>query len=224
MQAFVSNSLTQPLLLEKTNKKSSFAIGPTRCRAKPLLFSSMNALIALSHFCEVHGPCVVFCTQAIHKTTTLDPLPTPSADNHVTDTTATISIPTNRTKEQTPDYSANSFSSYTSASEPLTPPQNATSSLRVSSPPSLRKSPTGGPLPASLSKSSYRTTTSTRSSSCAACSAQLPTILTEKDGSPQEAKMLLTRDEEDPYVKYVGTKSPQQLHLYKAVRLACVRR
>lgn len=27
----------------------------------------MNAIIALCHFCEAHGPCILFCTQAFHQ-------------------------------------------------------------------------------------------------------------------------------------------------------------
>jgi hypothetical protein len=43
-------------------------------------------------------------------------------------------------------------------------------------------------------------------------------------GAVIEAKRLVTVDEDDPTVQYMGTtKSPQQPHLYKAVRLACVR-
>ncbi|KAI9282566.1 vesicle coat protein [Sporodiniella umbellata] len=95
----------------------------------------MNALVALLHFCEVHGPCVVFCTQTIHD-------------------------------EQ--------------------PPQEVK-----------------------------------KSSSCAACTAQFP--LVNNGQSVSEAKHLLTTDEDYPHIKYMGTKSPTQNHLYKAVRLACVR-
>lgn len=28
----------------------------------------MNAIIALCHFCEAHGPCPIFCTQTIRET------------------------------------------------------------------------------------------------------------------------------------------------------------
>ncbi|KAG1463107.1 hypothetical protein G6F56_005362 [Rhizopus delemar] len=96
----------------------------------------MNALVALLHFCEVHGPCVVFCTQTIHD-------------------------------EQ--------------------------------------------PVQQEVKKSS----------SCPACTAQFPLVNTGQ--SVSEAKHLLTRDEDYPNIKYMGTKSPTQNHLYKAVRLACVR-
>ncbi|KAI7870029.1 vesicle coat protein [Spinellus fusiger] len=51
----------------------------------------------------------------------------------------------------------------------------------------------------------------------------MPFIITKEHQGPQEAKSLLTCDDEDPSVSYLGTKAPQQLHLYKAVRLACVR-
>jgi hypothetical protein len=95
----------------------------------------MNALVALLHFCEVHGPCVVFCTQTIHD---------------------------EQTQQET-----------------------------------VKKA-------------------------CPACTAQFPLVNTGHTVS--EAKHLLTVDEEYPNIKYIGTKSPTQNHLYKAVRLACVRR
>ncbi|KAG1057153.1 hypothetical protein G6F43_000988 [Rhizopus delemar] len=94
----------------------------------------MNALVALLHFCEVHGPCVVFCTQTVHD---------------------------EQTQQET-----------------------------------VKKA-------------------------CPACTAQFPLVNTGHTVS--EAKHLLTVDEEYPNIKYIGTKSPTQNHLYKAVRLACVR-
>jgi hypothetical protein len=57
---------------------------------------------------------------------------------------------------------------------------------------------------------------------CAACTAQFPLVNTGQ--SISEAKYLITTDEEYPNIKYIGTKTPPQNHLYKAVRLACVRR
>ncbi|ORE02421.1 hypothetical protein BCV72DRAFT_53192 [Rhizopus microsporus var. microsporus] len=96
----------------------------------------MNALVALLHFCEVHGPCVVFCTQTMHEEQSLD----------------------------------------------------------------MKKSNNGN---------------------CAACTAQFPLVNTGQ--SISEAKYLITTDEEYPNIKYIGTKTPPQNHLYKAVRLACVR-
>ncbi|KAI8143382.1 vesicle coat protein [Fennellomyces sp. T-0311] len=137
----------------------------------------MNALIALLHFCEVHGPSVVFCTQAIHQ----------KADDKPTD----ISV--------------------SSTSDPPTPPSTTmTTSPRAS----LRK----GAPPISLSKP-YQS--NPQPSSCAACGAQMPSVV--KDGSVVEAKRMVTTDDEDPSVEYIGTKAPQQLALYRAVRLACVR-
>ncbi|KAI8882202.1 hypothetical protein K501DRAFT_324120 [Backusella circina FSU 941] len=118
----------------------------------------MNALIALLHFCEVHGPCAVFCTQTIHKTEF--------------DCSETLNIPSSSSLK--------------------------TDLGRIPSPPSLRSQQTNSII-------------------CPACTAQLPFV---KGG---EAKRLVTLDEDDPSIQYVGTKAPQQNHLYKAVRLACVR-
>ncbi|KAI9019395.1 vesicle coat protein [Phycomyces nitens] len=179
----------------------------------------MNALVALLHFCEVHGPCVVFCTQAIHR---------PDLPH---DLDAMLTIPT--LKEKSTDHStiphlqpSASLSSTLSITELHTSP-NSNPSPRLQSPPSissLRK------VPCSITSSTKGFPTSLRdhplsgqSSTCAACTAQMPMITTKEHCGPQEAKSLLTRDEEDPSVSYIGSKAPQQLHLYKAVRLACVR-
>ncbi|KAI8981548.1 vesicle coat protein [Pilobolus umbonatus] len=131
----------------------------------------MNALIALLHFCEVHGPCVVFCTQAIH--------------NSVAE-------------------SGSCVKSVHTENDLPTPPNG------VRSPPSI----------SSLRKTSI-STTNTKPTQCPACTAQLPLI--PNGQATVESKRLITVDEDDPTVTYVGTKSPQQNHLYKAVRLACVR-
>ncbi|RCI02962.1 hypothetical protein CU098_008651 [Rhizopus stolonifer] len=144
----------------------------------------MNALIALLHFCEVHGPCVVYCTQAIHNTTkSLEDIHIPPLK--------TQPIPIARPVHHQPQAS-----SITSCS---------------TTPSSLRKN--------SLSS---LTTTSNTTSSCAACTAQLPLVNTGQGIT--EAKRLVTLDQDDPSIQYIGTtKSPQQPHLYKAVRMACVR-
>ena len=33
-----------------------------------IALSEMNAIISLCHFCELHGPAIIFCTQAFHST------------------------------------------------------------------------------------------------------------------------------------------------------------
>jgi hypothetical protein len=124
----------------------------------------MNALIALLHFCEVHGPCAVFCTQTIHKAEF--------------DCSETLNIPSSSCLKT--EYGGEK---------------------RIPSPPSLRSQQTSNSI-------------------CPACTAQLPFV----KGGTTEAKRLVTFDEDDPSIQYVGTKAPQQNHLYKAVRLACVRR
>ncbi|KAI9320878.1 vesicle coat protein [Dichotomocladium elegans] len=180
----------------------------------------MNALIALLHFCEVHGPCVVFCTQTMHN-----------ADTHAIDNSAatndipaskitmsdTINIPTNdadRHQWNAPTALPDSLSS-TSTTDPPTPPNTTTGSPRVSSP-SLRKSKNN-------SIQQQRSCRPSQATSCAACSAQMPSVISSKDGVSAEAKLIVIKDDEDRSVEYVGSKSPQQLHLYKAVRLSCVR-
>lgn len=137
----------------------------------------MNALIALLHFCEVHGPCVVYCTQTIHKTPMNSPLTT-SSD---------VQIPPLK-----------SMTLLDSTDAPILPP------IRKNSLCSSSISPKSIP------------------GSCAACTAQLP--LVNHGHIISEAKSLYTLDEDDSTITYLGTKSPQQNHLYKAVRLACVRR
>ncbi|CAO3622100.1 unnamed protein product [Mucor hiemalis] len=139
----------------------------------------MNALIALLHFCEVHGPCVVYCTQTIHKTPTNSPLTTTTHGDVLIPPLKSMTLVT----EETP-------------SAPILPPILRKNSL-CSIPPK------------------------TLSGSCAACTAQLP--LVNNGHGVSEAKSLYTLDEDDASVSYIGTKQPQQNHLYKAVRLACVR-
>lgn len=145
-----------------------------------LLLINMNALIALLHFCEVHGPCVVYCTQTIHKTPTNSPLTTTTHGDVLIPPLKSMTLVT----EETP-------------SAPILPPILRKNSL-CSIPPKT--------LPGS----------------CAACTAQLP--LVNNGHGVSEAKSLYTLDEDDASVSYIGTKQPQQNHLYKAVRLACVRR
>lgn len=64
----------------------------------------------------------------------------------------------------------------------------------------------------------------TTQSTCAACTAQMPIILSTKNGPALEAKRMIVHDDDNPTVAYIGTPSPQHLQLYKAARLACVRR
>lgn len=40
-----------------------------------LTLLQMNALVALCHFCELHGPRTLFCTEALHP-----PSPSPSSE------------------------------------------------------------------------------------------------------------------------------------------------
>lgn len=143
----------------------------------------MNALVAMLHFCEVHGPRVVFCTQATHHHHHhhLD-----ANNNHHT---APIPIP-NANHSPIMDLPISSLSSQLS---------------------SLRKETSSAPPV-------------TSQSTCAACTAQMPIILSTKNGPALEAKRMIIHDDDDPTVAYIGTPSPQHLQLYKAARLACVRR
>lgn len=147
----------------------------------------MNALIALLHFCEVHGPCVVYCTQTIHN------------NKQLKETDLTIPAMPIPITQSTNNNAASSLS--TTCSTP-------TSSFRKNS--------------IASSSSFNNTNSSTNNTSCAACTAQLP--LVSNGQQVTEAKRLITLDQDDPSIQYIGTtKSPQQPHLYKAVRLACVR-
>lgn len=127
----------------------------------------MNALVAMLHFCEVHGPRVVFCTQATHHHHPIE------ANHH---TSAPIPIPN------------------TNHSTIMEHPFNQLGKETLSE------------------------------STCAACTAQMPIILSTKHGPAVEAKCMIVHDDDDPTVAYIGTQSPQHLQLYKAIRLACVRR
>lgn len=44
------------------------------CSLNFLFSFQMNAMVALCHFCELHGPRTLFCTEALHP-----PSPSPSA-------------------------------------------------------------------------------------------------------------------------------------------------
>ena len=141
----------------------------------------MNALVAMLHFCEVHGPRIVFCTQATHH-------------HHIDDinqSTAPIPIPnTNHSPIMDLPHTFSSLSSQLS----------------------------------SLRKETLSSCPITTQSACAACTAQMPIILSTKNGPAVEAKRMIVHDDDDPTVAYIGTPSPQHLQLYKAARLACVRR
>lgn len=163
----------------------------------------MNALIALLHFCEVHGPCVVYCTQTIHKTPSLT---TSSSDINIPalkslSLSATTDHNTSSNNHETTDTPPTA-----TANTPIPPPIIIKNSLSNTGPPLVQQ----------------QQQKSTSSGSCPACTAQLP--LVNNGQMVTEAKSLYTLDEDDPSIKYIGTKAPQQNHLYKAVRLACVRR
>ncbi|KAI7850838.1 vesicle coat protein [Circinella umbellata] len=181
----------------------------------------MNALIALLHFCEVHGPSVVFCTQAIHQRSDLT-----TATASTTDETKAADIVTTPMSEKVATLVHSLSSTSTTAIIDLpTPPHSntniTTTTTQTTSPRASSRKCTPS-IPTPLSKP-YQPTTNTQSSaSCAACCAQMPLVVKE-DGVAIEAKRMVTTDDEDSSVEYIGTKAPQQLALYKAVRLACVR-
>ncbi|KAJ8659770.1 hypothetical protein O0I10_004363 [Lichtheimia ornata] len=148
----------------------------------------MNALVAMLHFCEVHGPRVVFCTQATHhhhldanNPHNTAPIPIPNA-NH--STTTIMDPPISSLSSQLSSL----VRKETSSSAPPPPPPPVTTQ-----------------------------------STCAACTAQMPIILSTKNGPALEAKRMIVHDDDNPTVAYIGTPSPQHLQLYKAARLACVR-
>ncbi|KAI8646861.1 vesicle coat protein [Parasitella parasitica] len=163
----------------------------------------MNALVALLHFCEVHGPCVVYCTQAIHSNS-----PSIIENENCNNASPPISI--------------------LQSKHPAAPTQQQASSTSTThSSASLRRNPSSSPSNAALThtgsaSASASTLAAAPSTTCAACTAQLPLI--NNGTSITEAKRLVTIDDDDPTIQYIGTsKCPQQPHLYKAVRLACVR-
>ena len=44
-------------------KTADFASHVSRYGVAEREKQSMNAIVALCHFCEAHGPCILFCTQ-----------------------------------------------------------------------------------------------------------------------------------------------------------------
>ncbi|CEP18236.1 hypothetical protein [Parasitella parasitica] len=164
----------------------------------------MNAIVALLHFCEVHGPCVVYCTQAIHSNS-------PSVnENENCNASPPISILQSKHPAALMQQQASSIS---------TAPSLA--SLRKNSSSSLNHIAASASVSPPTTAAQAATSTAP-STTCAACTAQLPLI--NNGTSITEAKRLVTTDDDDPTIQYIGTsKCPQQPHLYKAVRLACVR-
>ncbi|KAI8577376.1 hypothetical protein K450DRAFT_252172 [Umbelopsis ramanniana AG] len=146
----------------------------------------MNALLSVLHFCEVHGPSVLFCTQTIH-----------------------------RSKAAVLDLEALSLNPQLSSSPVSTPsvPVEKIATSRTNS----QQSPTFSSLSSSASNCSQ--------SSCPACTAQMPLININDVDVPYklEASGMITKDDEDDTVFYLGCRAPQQQHLYAAVRNACVR-
>ncbi|KAL9551729.1 hypothetical protein MBANPS3_004131 [Mucor bainieri] len=174
----------------------------------------MNALVALLHFCEVHGPCVVYCTQTIHSNSpTLNENDLCSNDSSI----STSPIPILPSKYPAALQQASSMSTTYSSSSLR---KNSVSSLNTTT--TTNVAGPGAPLALATTPTSIGTIGSAPSTTCAACTAQLPLI--NNGTSIVEAKRLVTTDDDDPTIQYIGTsKSPQQPHLYKAVRLACVR-
>lgn len=151
----------------------------------------MNALLSVLHFCEVHGPSVLFCTQTIHRSKAsvlnLEPLSlNPQRSSSPLSTASTVSVPVQKT------------------------------------PPPTRQSTQQSPTFSSLSSSASNCS----QSSCPACTAQMPLITINDAEVPYklESNGMITNDDEDSTVFYLGCRAPQQQHLYAAVRNACVRR
>ncbi|KAL7328563.1 hypothetical protein PS15p_206817 [Mucor circinelloides] len=100
--------------------------------------------------------------------------------------------------------------------------KNSVSSLNTAATNTTNIAGIGAPAALATTPTSTATIGIAPSTTCAACTAQLPLI--NNGTSITEAKRLVTTDDDDPTIQYIGTsKSPQQPHLYKAVRLACVR-
>ncbi|RUS16305.1 vesicle coat protein [Jimgerdemannia flammicorona] len=157
----------------------------------------MNALCALLHFCDLHGPRTVFCTQAFHTPTL-----------HVPDIPPTRSTP----NSPPPSSHLSRRVPHTPAADPPSSESSGTTRKQA------RQPPTGGPTPTA--------TSSAGTSSCPACTAQIPFVTVDgKDGSPwtQEARGFYTKDDEDANVHYFGSRAPGDPQLYSAVRNACVR-
>ena len=153
----------------------------------------MNALLSVLHFCEVHGPSVLFCTQTIHRSKANSLLNLESLSLN-------------------PQLSSSPHSTASTASVPVQKSPTTPSSTNT------QQSPTFSSLSSSASNCSQ--------SSCPACTAEMPFITINDTEVPYklEANGMITNDDEDETVYYLGCRAPQQQHLYAAVRNACVRR
>ncbi|RUS12746.1 vesicle coat protein [Endogone sp. FLAS-F59071] len=167
----------------------------------------MNALCALLHFCENHGPRTVFCTQAFHTKAHPSPPSTPSSTSPCSPT------PFRPTTRPNSNGSSSSYHNpHVQSSTAGTSPKD----IDASSTKYQGRSPAAPPAPQVMA-----------TSSCPACTAQIPFItITNPDGSEwtQEAKGFYTSDGEDENVHYFGSRNPDDPQLYAAVRHACVRR
>ncbi|RUS15676.1 vesicle coat protein [Jimgerdemannia flammicorona] len=159
----------------------------------------MNAICALFHFCEIHGPRTVFCTQAFHAHAKTSPPGTPS--DHSPPSSPTSSRPNSGS-------STHNLRHPQTGTSPKDAPDSDARAYCVKPPIS--------PSPSLL----------LGTSSCPACAAQIPFItITNPDGSEwtQEAKGFYTEDDEDENVHYFGSRSPRDSRLYAAVKHACMR-
>ncbi|ORX99177.1 hypothetical protein K493DRAFT_313327 [Basidiobolus meristosporus CBS 931.73] len=168
----------------------------------------MNALVSLVHFCEVHGPSVVFCTQPYHASHSMFLSDAVSPDSPYPQHNLSLST----------SYSF----SYSHAINPsLNKPQNPVNPT-ASTPPTVRRNTEPNTF-----------TFPSQSSQCPSCTANLPPLEIPGDLDPAsdaslatrstEAKGFLTRDLETPDVTYIGSRSPLHPRLYSALRQACVR-
>ncbi|RUO95765.1 vesicle coat protein [Jimgerdemannia flammicorona] len=155
----------------------------------------MNAICALFHFCEIHGPRTVFCTQAFHAHAKTSPPGTPS--DHSPPSSPTSSRPNSGS-------STHNLRHPQTGTSPKDAPDSDARAYCVKPPIS--------PSPSLL----------LGTSSCPACAAQIPFItITNPDGSEwtQEAKGFYTEDDEDENVHYFGSRSPRDSRLYAAESL-----
>ncbi|KAK9768723.1 hypothetical protein K7432_000406 [Basidiobolus ranarum] len=166
----------------------------------------MNALVSLVHFCEVHGPSVVFCTQPYHA-------------SHSVFLSEAISPDSPNPQHNISLSTSYSFSYSHNTTPTSTKPQ---STVNLTTPPTIRRNtePNAFTFPS-------------QSSQCPSCTATLPPLEVPIDlekppnaslsARSTESKGFLTRDNETPDVTYIGTRSPLHPRLYSALRQACVR-
>jgi hypothetical protein len=187
----------------------------------------MNGVLSLVHFCEAHGPTVMFSTQLHHQdqparslinfSANLPPQPTSANPNLQKQSTANI-------ETYFKDFSFNS--SLLSSSLYSLFPSSFSTAPQIPPKPTRLSAESIPQRPAHLRSESLPYPKMPQSTSnCTTCSVhfQVPNQAGNSNNN-SKAKGFVSTDPEDSELLYTTTKYPSHPQLYAALRQACVRR